>query len=147
MSRVHNRTLPQFSELRSVPNVSTSDGNVQPPNDENVQSQAVTFNPRNRCKNWTLRQIPDLTSFLQLDTWDLSLMQSLCEKQMMNVPNYSQNNPILGISSSVESAINITNGRDLPEITIYVSATVNQTTDRTSKETENRRGENRANPE
>ncbi|KAM0736241.1 Zinc finger protein 519 [Formica fusca] len=106
---VHNRTLPQFSELRPVLNVSTSDENVESPN-ENVQSQTTQTSIPKNLRNWTLKQIPDITTFL--DSCDLSLISHLYEnpimKQMINVPNFSSNN-ILGIQSNNMSSTIIGN--------------------------------------
>ncbi|KAL6432104.1 hypothetical protein ACFW04_006671 [Cataglyphis niger] len=102
---VHNHTLPQFSELRPVLNVSVSNENVQSPNNENTQSQIAQTSISKNLRNLTTKQIPDITSFL--DSCDLSLFSHLYEnpmKQMINVPNFSNN--ILGLQpNSISSSI------------------------------------------
>ncbi|XP_025268432.1 zinc finger protein 37 [Camponotus floridanus] len=89
---VNNRTLPQFSEIRLPLNASLRNGNVQLPNDENVQFQSSAMKS---SRNLTLKQIPDITSLL--DSCDLSLIARIYEepimKQMIN-PIFSSNNTL-----------------------------------------------------
>ncbi|XP_072749706.1 uncharacterized protein [Anoplolepis gracilipes] len=90
-------TLPKFSELRPVLDVSTSDENVHSSNDEIIvqpQTAQASISSNKNLRNWTLKQIPDITAFL--DSCDLSLISHLYEnpiiKQMvMNVPNFHPN--------------------------------------------------------
>ncbi|XP_050460800.1 zinc finger protein 809-like [Cataglyphis hispanica] len=102
---VHNHTLPQFSELRPVLNVSVSNENIQSPNNENAQSQIAQTSISKNLRNLTTKQIPDITSIL--DTCDLSFFSHVYEnpvKQMINVPNFSNNILCLqpnSISSSI----------------------------------------------
>ncbi|XP_029165653.1 zinc finger protein 37-like [Nylanderia fulva] len=105
---VHNRTLPQFSELR--PNHSTNSEDAQCLlSDEKQQrmlsqisSQIKAYIEKNSSRYFNANQTSDP---LEYDLSD-SPMQ-LCEKQIINVPNLSQNNPMLSVQlNSLSSNLN-----------------------------------------
>lgn len=103
------RTLPQFSELRSMPfdaaiaAIAAADGrNVQSQGMQTAAVQTVTC-PQDTSTS-TLTKY-----FAPIPGWQDTLIQ-LCEKQVINqiinVPNYSQNNGTLGAQPSNFSFIN-----------------------------------------
>lgn len=64
----HNRLFqPQFANLYPL-NVSTNDGNVQLPNDENVQFQTAQTSASKNSRNWTMKQIPVIFSSSNLSS-------------------------------------------------------------------------------
>ncbi|XP_077261788.1 uncharacterized protein LOC143897210 [Temnothorax americanus] len=111
MSRDHikcPRTLPQFSELCSMPAVAAIAA-IAAADGRNMQSQGVqttaqvTF-PQDRTSTSTFNK------FFAAPLHGWQDMIQLCQKQVLNqtinVPNYSQNNGTLGAQSSNFSFIN-----------------------------------------
>ncbi|XP_011162682.1 zinc finger protein 69 homolog [Solenopsis invicta] len=97
------RALPEFSKLRTMPAaaaIAAADGrSVQSQGMQTITTQAVTF-PQDTSST---------LSKLFTPSWQDTLLQ-LCDKQVfnqiINVPNYSQNNGMLGAQSGSFSFMN-----------------------------------------
>ncbi|XP_012534794.1 zinc finger protein 90 homolog [Monomorium pharaonis] len=107
-----SRSLPQFSELRSVPTVTAAaaaaiaaiaaDG-------RSVQSQGMQTTPQ-VVTSPQEASASTLSKLLAASWQDVSTVLQLCDKQVLNqiisVPNYGQNNGTLGAQSSSFNFIN-----------------------------------------